>query len=140
MCRGRAAGLLVGPSDVAFRFTPRRALALVGVVAVTLPPKAVKQTFARAAELLPPLGRAGIAGAWAGFVDSTPDGVPGIGEVPEVPGLILAAGFSGHGFGIGPGAGHLIADLVTGAPPLFDPAPYDPARFRRSAWGQVADF
>ncbi len=101
---------------------------------------AVKQTFARAAELLPPLGRAGIAGAWAGFVDSTPDGVPGIGEVPEVPGLILAAGFSGHGFGIGPGAGHLIADLVTGAPPLFDPAPYDPARFRRSAWGQVADF
>jgi glycine/D-amino acid oxidase-like deaminating enzyme len=30
--------------------------------------------------------------------------VPGIGELPQVPGLILAAGFSGHGFGIGPGA------------------------------------
>ncbi|CAJ0704138.1 Glycine oxidase [Ralstonia edaphis] len=101
---------------------------------------AVKQTYNRAVELLPVLGRAGIANAWAGFVDNTPDGVPGIGEVPEIPGFILAAGFSGHGFGIGPGAGHLIADLVTGEKPIFDPAPYDPARFKHSAWGKVADF
>lgn len=103
-------------------------------------PVAVRQTYDRAVELLPVLGQAGIANAWAGFVDNTPDGVPGIGEVPEVPGFILAAGFSGHGFGIGPGAGHLIADLVTGEKPIFDPAPYDPARFRHSAWGKVADF
>ncbi|CAJ0697772.1 4-methylaminobutanoate oxidase (formaldehyde-forming) [Ralstonia mannitolilytica] len=103
-------------------------------------PAAVRQTYDRAVELLPVFGEAGIANAWAGFVDNTPDGVPGIGEVPEVPGFILAAGFSGHGFGIGPGAGHLIADLVTGERPIFDPAPYDPARFRHSAWGKVADF
>jgi glycine/D-amino acid oxidase-like deaminating enzyme len=103
-------------------------------------PTAVKQTYDRAVELLPVFGRAGITNAWAGFVDNTPDGVPGIGEVPEVPGFILAAGFSGHGFGIGPGAGHLIADLVTGERPIFDPAPYDPARFKHSAWGKVADF
>ncbi|CAG2150253.1 FAD-binding oxidoreductase [Ralstonia mannitolilytica] len=103
-------------------------------------PVAVRQTYDRAVELLPVFGQAGIANAWAGFVDNTPDGVPGIGEVPEVPGFILAAGFSGHGFGIGPGAGHLIADLVTGEKPIFDPAPYDPARFRHSAWGKVADF
>jgi len=101
---------------------------------------AVRQTYDRAVELLPVLGQAGIANAWAGFVDNTPDGVPGIGEVPEIPGFILAAGFSGHGFGIGPGAGHLIADLVTGEKPIFDPAPYDPARFKHSAWGKVADF
>jgi len=101
---------------------------------------AVRQTYARAVELLPAFGRAGIANAWAGFVDSTPDGVPGIGEVAEIPGFILAAGFSGHGFGIGPGAGHLIADLVTRDKPIFDPAPYDPGRFTRSAWGKVADF
>jgi len=43
-------------------------------------------------------------------------------------------------FGIGPGAGHLIADLVTGAEPIFDPAPFNPARFNGSAWGKVADF
>ena len=101
---------------------------------------AVRQTYTRAVELLPVLGQAGIANAWAGFVDNTPDGVPGIGEVPEIPGFILAAGFSGHGFGIGPGAGHLIADLVTGEKPIFDPAPYHPARFKQSAWGKVADF
>jgi len=103
-------------------------------------PAAVRQTYSRAVELLPALREASIADAWAGFVDSTPDGVPGIGEVPEIPGLVLAAGFSGHGFGIGPGAGHLVADLVTGAAPIFDPAPYRPGRFSESAWGKVADF
>jgi glycine/D-amino acid oxidase-like deaminating enzyme len=100
----------------------------------------IRETQRRAVELLPELGRAKITHAWAGFVDSTPDGVPGIGEVPGMPGLILAAGFSGHGFGIGPGAGHLIADLATGAAPIVDPKPYRPSRFSDSAWGKVADF
>jgi glycine/D-amino acid oxidase-like deaminating enzyme len=103
-------------------------------------PAAVRLTHRRAVELLPALREATIANAWAGFVDSTPDGVPGIGELPEIPGFILASGFSGHGFGIGPGAGHLVADLVTGAAPIFDPAPYRPGRFSESAWGKVADF
>ncbi len=103
-------------------------------------PAAVKETHRRAVDLLPPLRNASIANAWAGYVDSTPDGVPGIGEVEGIPGFILAAGFSGHGFGIGPGAGHLIADLVTGDAPLFDPRPYQPERFKESAWGKVADF
>ena len=103
-------------------------------------PAAIRQTYDRAVELLPALREANIDNAWAGFVDSTPDGVPAIGEVPQIPGFILAAGFSGHGFGIGPGAGHLIADLVTGAEPIFDPAPYRPDRFSKAAWGKVADF
>ncbi|GAU06565.1 D-amino acid oxidase [Burkholderia stabilis] len=100
----------------------------------------VTETYRRAVELLPELREATITHAWAGFVDSTPDGVPGIGEVPGVPGLILAAGFSGHGFGIGPGAGHLIADLATGVRPIVDPIPYRPGRFGESTWGKVADF
>ncbi len=65
---------------------------------------------------------------------------PAIGETAEVPGLIIAAGFSGHGFGIGPGAGKLIADLATGKEPLVDPKPYHPSRFDKSAWGKVAEF
>ena len=93
-------------------------------------PAGVREIHRRAVDLLPALREARIANTWAGYIDSTPDGVPGIGEVPQVPGFILAAGFSGHGFGIGPGAGHLIADLVTGAKPIFDPAPFDPARFQ----------
>jgi glycine/D-amino acid oxidase-like deaminating enzyme len=103
-------------------------------------PAGIRETHRRAVDLLPALREARIANTWAGYIDSTPDGVPGIGEVPNVPGFILAAGFSGHGFGIGPGAGHLIADLVTGDEPIFDPAPFDPARFEESAWGKVAEF
>jgi glycine/D-amino acid oxidase-like deaminating enzyme len=100
----------------------------------------IELTHARALELLPELRRTRITAAWAGYIDSTPDGVPGIGEISTLPGFILAAGFSGHGFGIGPGAGHLVADIVTGAEPIADPLPYHPDRFRSSVWGKVADF
>jgi glycine/D-amino acid oxidase-like deaminating enzyme len=99
----------------------------------------IRETLARARELVPGLARVSVTAEWAGYIDSTPDGVPAIGET-RVPGLVLAAGFSGHGFGIGPGAGHMIADIVTGARPILDPAPYDPARLDRSAWGKVSDF
>jgi len=100
----------------------------------------VDLTYKRAVELVPTLRESSVTAAWAGYVDSTPDGVPGIGEISNLRGLVLAAGFSGHGFGIGPGAGHLIADIVSGAEPLVDPRPYHPDRFLSSAWGKVADF
>ncbi|MDQ7774707.1 MAG: FAD-binding oxidoreductase [Paracoccus aminovorans] len=99
----------------------------------------IARTLARARALFPELARVPVTAAWAGYIDSTPDGVPAIGET-GLPGLMLAAGFSGHGFGIGPGAGHLVADLITGDRPIVDPAPYRPARLERSAWGKVADF
>ncbi|CAN7640580.1 NAD(P)/FAD-dependent oxidoreductase [Rhizobium sp. LjRoot258] len=102
--------------------------------------RTIRITHLRALELLPALKNTKITAAWAGYVDSTPDGVPGIGEIATVPGFVLAAGFSGHGFGIGPGAGHLIADIVTGDEPIVDPRPYHPDRFLTSAWGKVADF
>ncbi len=70
-----------------------------------------------------------IAERWAGMIDTTPDVVPVISAVDKIPGLVLATGFSGHGFGIGPAAGQLAADLATGAPPLVDPAPFRFARF-----------
>lgn len=101
---------------------------------------AVELTYKRAVELIPMLKTSSASAAWAGFVDSTPDGVPGIGEMANLPGLVLAAGFSGHGFGIAPGAGHLIADIVSGTDPIVDPRPYHPDRFQASAWGKVADF
>ncbi len=100
----------------------------------------IRLTFERAQALLPDLARCEITDCWAGYIDSTPDGVPAIGELETMPGFILAAGFSGHGFGIGPGAGHLIADLITGQDPIVNPEPYAPERLNRSAWGKVADF
>jgi glycine/D-amino acid oxidase-like deaminating enzyme len=74
---------------------------------------------------------AGIKAArlWAGWIDSTPDAVPVISRVEALPGLVVAAGFSGHGFGIGPGAGRLAADLASGAPPAVDAAPFALTRF-----------
>jgi glycine/D-amino acid oxidase-like deaminating enzyme len=53
--------------------------------------------------------------------------------VPALPGFYVASGFSGHGFGIGPGAGHLMADLVTGTAPLVDPSPYRYGRFNKKS-------
>jgi len=101
---------------------------------------AVRLTRQRAAALVPALGSAPIVGSWAGYVDSTPDGVPVISKIPSAPGLILAAGFSGHGFGIGPGVGRLVADIATGAPPIVDPRPYSLSRFSSGQGLQVAEF
>lgn len=100
----------------------------------------VEETRRRAAELLPDLAPLPIQAAWGGYIDSTPDGVPVIGEIASLPGFILAAGFSGHGFGIAPGAGELIADLITGTAAKVEAAQYRPERFAKSAWGKVADF
>jgi glycine/D-amino acid oxidase-like deaminating enzyme len=100
----------------------------------------IAETRRRAVDLLPGLRSLAVSAAWAGYIDSTPDGVPAIGPLPEMPGFILAAGFSGHGFGIGPGAGHLVADIVMGVPPLTDPRHYDPARLASGVGRKVAEF
>jgi len=87
---------------------------------------------AAAAELraaFPAFKDAQIEERWAGYIDVTPDAVPVISPVERPPGFFIATGFSGHGFGIGPGAGRLMADLVSGAPPIVDPSPYRFGRF-----------
>ena len=66
---------------------------------------------------------------WGGLIDVTPDAVPVISQVEAVPGFFIATGFSGHGFGIGPGAGRLMADLVAGDTPAVDPSPFRFSRF-----------
>lgn len=76
----------------------------------------------------PALSGLGIGGLWAGWIDLTPDSLPVISPVEPLPGLFLATGFSGHGFGIGPGAGRLAADLMLGDPPAVDPRPFRYAR------------
>ena len=70
-----------------------------------------------------------IAERWGGMIDVTPDIVPVISGVDTMPGFFIATGFSGHGFGIGPGAGRLMADMVTGDAPVVDPATFRLGRF-----------
>ena len=76
---------------------------------------------------LPSLADLPFEEAWAGMIDVTPDVVPVMDGIPSHAGLYLATGFSGHGFGIGPGAGRVMADMVQGKP-----ARYDLSRFRMS--------
>ena len=70
-----------------------------------------------------------IAERWGGMIDVMPDAIPVISPVDRLPGFFIATGFSGHGFGIGPGAGKLVADMVAGDPTLVDPAPFRLTRF-----------
>jgi glycine/D-amino acid oxidase-like deaminating enzyme len=71
--------------------------------------------------------------SWAGAIDVTPDVLPVISPVDGIAGLYVAAGFSGHGFGIGPAAGRLIADLIVGQQPVVDPLPFRLSRFSDGA-------
>ena len=69
-----------------------------------------------------------MAESWGGVIDATPDAVPVISGVDALPGFFIATGFTGHGFGIGPGAGRLMSEIVTGETPVVDPTPF---RFNR---------
>ncbi|MBB5321946.1 NAD(P)/FAD-dependent oxidoreductase [Marinobacter oulmenensis] len=76
----------------------------------------------------PQFAQATVDEAWAGLIDVTPDSLPVIDQVNAIPGLTVATGFSGHGFGTGPAAGQLAADLLANTDPIINPAPY---RFNR---------
>lgn len=57
---------------------------------------------------------------WGALVDCTPDAKPVISKVDQAEGLFLAAGCSGHGFGLGPGVGLLASQLISGDTPCVD--------------------
>lgn len=77
----------------------------------------------------PSLHDVGVSAKWGGLIDSLPDTLPVIDAVRSLPGLYLATGFSGRGFGIGPGAGSLVADLIVDDRPSLDPTPFRYSRF-----------
>ncbi|MDH2405286.1 FAD-binding oxidoreductase [Bradyrhizobium sp. SSUT18] len=84
----------------------------------------VKSALASLIKSNPELKDIEIAEAWGGTIDCTPDTIPVISSVDALPGFFLATGFSGHGFGIGPAAGMLAADIVTGDATLVNPVAY----------------
>jgi len=79
---------------------------------------------------LPALADTRVVRAWSGFIDFTQDAIPVISEVEEVPGLILAAGFTGHGFGISPAVGLLLSQLASGQPLALDLKAFRYDRFK----------
>jgi len=67
---------------------------------------------------------------WMGHRPSTPDGLPVIGPASGCADVVHAYGHGHIGLAAGATTGRLVADIVSGTPPLIDPAPYSPARFR----------
>ncbi len=64
--------------------------------------------------IFPQLSNTPIVETWAGMIESSPDIVPVIDAIDSLPGFHIAMGFSGHGFGLGPGAGKAAAGMLTG--------------------------
>jgi glycine/D-amino acid oxidase-like deaminating enzyme len=69
------------------------------------------------------------AAVWAGLYEMTADHNAFLGEHPELPGLHLACGFSGHGLMMAPATGQLIAQSLLGRSPSVDIAPLSMERF-----------
>lgn len=97
---------------------------------------AVGRMLKRFKQRFPSLADVDIAHSWAGMIDTMPDVVPVIDHVPSIGGLVIATGFSGHGFGIGPGAGKIVAELVQNKPPSHDLTRF---RFNRFTDGTAID-
>jgi glycine/D-amino acid oxidase-like deaminating enzyme len=96
-----------------------------------LNPAPHKRTVAKMAsqfsEIFPQLGKTQIKTSWAGMIDTMPDVVPVVDRAEALPGLVIATGMCGHGFGIGPAFGRITADLV-----MENAVGHDLHRFRLS--------
>ena len=80
-------------------------------------------------EHFPHLADLGIARMWAGRIDMTPDLIPIIGPVDRAQSIFVAAGFSGHGFALGPATGSLLSEWIADGKPSLDLRPFRPSRF-----------
>jgi len=79
--------------------------------------------------MFPEFGPIKLKSAWAGMIDTMPDIVPVVDTVAALPGLTIGTGMSGHGFGIGPGMGRVLARLATGEGVGHDLSRFRLARF-----------
>ncbi len=91
--------------------------------------RGIEQAWRRLTHAFPVFAQASILQSWAGYIDVTPDAMPVMDAVPRLPGLYLASGFSGHGFGIGPAAGEAMAQLIQGRTPAIDLHPFRYGRY-----------
>jgi sarcosine oxidase subunit beta len=100
-------------------------------------PADIRAVVERVAEVLPVAGTTAIARTWAGLIDLTPDALPVIDAPAGVAGMVVAAGFSGHGFCLGPISGQLCADLALERRPRLDLAAFRLDRFNWPACGRA---
>ena len=89
----------------------------------------IAASLARAVAVVPALAEARISRVWGGLLDMTPDALPIIERVRAVEGLVVAAGFSGHGFCLGPVTGEIVSDLALRGATAYPIEPFRLARF-----------
>jgi len=90
--------------------------------------RAKDELLKAAVEMVPALSDCPIEQQWAGLRPGSPDGMPFIGEHPDISGLFVCSGHFRNGIALGPASARLAADLMLGREPLFDSAPYRLAR------------
>ena len=78
----------------------------------------VRGSLEVARAIYPPLVARSVARSWAGIEAFTPDDLPVLGPVNGVDGLLVACGFSGHGFAVAPMVGDVLSRLALGLDPL----------------------
>jgi sarcosine oxidase subunit beta len=79
----------------------------------------VRGSLEVAGEVYPPLTGCSLVRSWIGLEAFMPDELPVIGPVPGIDGLLVAAGFSGHGFALSPVVGDVLARLALGRDALL---------------------
>lgn len=104
----------------------------------TLSVPVLRRLAAQAIALFPRLATVPAIRAYRGFRPYMPDHLPVIGEDPRLPGLFHACGHEGAGIGLGPVTGLLIAQVLTGARPDLDLAPFRADRFATDSGGTPA--
>lgn len=67
-------------------------------------------------DIFPCLATTKVVRGWGGWMDISPDDSMMIGETVEIPGLYIACGFSGHGFGVSIPTGKIMSELISGKP------------------------
>lgn len=94
----------------------------------------VAEIGAQVANRFPSFETAGVASSWTGVYDVTPDWNPVLGRLPDLPGLVVGYGFSGHGFKLSPAVGLVLAQSALGLQTDVDIEPYALERFRTGSF------
>jgi len=86
-------------------------------------------------KLFPSLGPVRLRRVWAGWIDSLPDALPVLGETGRAEGFLLATGFSGHGFAMGPIVGRVMSELIADGQSSVDISRLSFRRFQEGTVG-----
>ena len=101
--------------------------------AVYPPAASIARVISSVSSVLPFISHTPICRIWGGLLDLTPDALPVLDCVPSIDGLYIAAGFSGHGFGIAPAVGEAMANKILGKETIISLDDFSFERFNQNS-------